>query len=187
MLVVQVKIICHAIVANYLFILLNKNGNPYRSDEGMFCSEHCTEYSGEALGPLLGPSILLRRGKNVPPETFTRLGPPLYSAEQALTRRLYHHQHSLVIRQRDPQIDSAIGRVSARIKPNPRHHPVSPLKLVLASILQPTFGLLTEDSGWSPPTNSPRLVYAHAHAQAQARVRQGRERKRNFALPHQKS
>jgi hypothetical protein len=118
MLVVQVKIICHAIVANYSRILLNKNDNPYRSDEGMFCSEHCTEYSREALGPILGPSILLKREKNVPPETFTGLGPPLYSAKQAQaqaqaqaraladsnTRRLYqtsrrldHLQHSLAI------------------------------------------------------------------------------------------
>jgi hypothetical protein len=157
------------------------------------------EYCREVLGPLLGPSILLRRGKNVPPETFiyspwsslvqckastststnTSTGTHLLQYSPSLSdlyqtsRRLDHHQHSLAIWQSDTQIKSTIGHVSARIKPNPQS-PVSPLKLVPASILQPTFGLTFNRRLRFPTT--PHVSSTPTPKQAQARVRQGRER-----------
>jgi hypothetical protein len=119
----------------------------------MFCSD-CTEYSREALGPLLGPSILLRRGKNVPPETFiTRLGPPLCSAKQAQaqaqtqaqaqaqaqaptysnTRRLYqtsrrldHYQHSLTHWPFDNQIHRSSQQLGVLVPESDQTKPQSP-------------------------------------------------------------
>jgi hypothetical protein len=151
----------------YLFILLNKNDNPYRSDEGMFCSEHCTEYSREALGPLLGPSILL---KNVAPETSTHspwsslvqckaststrtstststhfLQYPPSLSDLSTTRSPPAPTGHSTVRYTD-QVSQQLGVLVPGSNQPPRH-PVSPLKLVPASILQPTFGLLTEDSG----------------------------------------
>ena len=173
----------------------------------MFCSD-CTEYSREALGPLLGPSILLRRGKNVPPETViyspwsslvqckaststntstgtsTGTGTHLLQYSPSLsdlstTRSLPALTHSLAIRQSDTQIKSTTGRVSPRIRSN--QTPVT--QSVPQSWCQPASSILQPTFGLTFNRRlrfpaTPHVSSTPTPKQAQARVRQGRERER---------